>query len=77
MSSAVALSLSFAQPAAAETVLSQSKALVGNITPGDAPGFPITISQSGSYVFEGTIVPSAGALGIHIIASDVTIDLSI
>ncbi len=30
-------------------LIDQSKAMAGNITPGDAPGFPVTISQPGSY----------------------------
>jgi hypothetical protein len=30
-------------------LITQSSAIAGNVTPGDAPGFPVTISKSGSY----------------------------
>jgi len=32
-------------------LIDQSHALAGSITPGDAPGFPVTITQPGSYRF--------------------------
>src|SRR5262249_53071646 len=48
----------------------------GNVTPGDAPGFPVTISQPGSYRLSSNLdVPSHG-LGIDIQADDVSIDLN-
>ncbi len=30
-------------------LIDQNRALAGNVTPGDTPGFPVTISLSGSY----------------------------
>ena len=30
-------------------LIDQTKALAGNVTPGDTPGFPVTISLPGSY----------------------------
>jgi hypothetical protein len=30
-------------------LIDQNKALAGNVTPGDTPGFPVIISQPGSY----------------------------
>ena len=30
-------------------LIDQNHALAGNITPGDGPGFPVTLSQPGSY----------------------------
>ena len=30
-------------------LIDQNKALAGNVTPGDTPGFPVTISLPGSY----------------------------
>ena len=42
-------------------IITQAKALAGNITPGDAPGFPITLSRAGSYHFGGNLLPSAAA----------------
>ena len=65
-----------ATPVLAEIVITQQKAIAGNITPGDQPGFPITLSSSGSYSFGGNIVVSAGKNGIEITAADVTIDLN-
>ena len=42
-----------AQKAEAVVVkITQAKAQNGNITPGDAPGFPVTISRSGSYALD-------------------------
>ncbi|NWG73776.1 MAG: hypothetical protein HXY24_04090 [Rubrivivax sp.] len=36
-----------------EILITQAKALAGNVTPGDAPGFPVTISQPGKYKLAG------------------------
>ena len=30
-------------------LINQELALAGNVTPGDEPGFPVTITRSGSY----------------------------
>src|SRR5579871_4839018 len=55
-------------------LIDQSHALAGNITPGDAPGFPVTISQSGSYRLSGNlIVPDANTTAILITADFVTL----
>ena len=62
----------FARPIA----ITQSGALNGGITPGDAPGFPITLSRSGSYIFETDILPAAGTDGIEVTVPYVTIDLN-
>src|SRR5438105_326293 len=62
--------------AANPIVLTQDKALAGGITPGDDPGFPITLSRSGSYIFESNILPTAGVNGIEVTAPNVTIDLN-
>jgi hypothetical protein len=51
--------------------------MAGNITPGDMPGFPVTISQPGSYRLAGNlIVPDANTTAIQITANNVTIDLN-
>jgi len=62
--------------ARAQATIDQNKAVNGSITPGDAPGFPITLSQRGSYKLTGNLVvpPATGA--ILITASDVSIDLN-
>src|ERR1700760_2943950 len=58
-------------------LIDQSHALAGNITPGDSPGFPVTISQPGSYRLTGNLtVPDANTTAIQITADGVTIDLN-
>ena len=57
--------------------INQAAALAGGITPCDAPGFPVTISQPGSYrLTSNLIVPDAATNGIQITANDVTLDLN-
>jgi len=57
--------------------IDQSRALQGNVTPGDAPGFPVTISQPGSYRLTGNLtVPDLNATAIQITADFVTLDLN-
>ena len=48
----------------------------GNVTAGDTPGFPITISRPGTYKFAGNIYPTAGQRGIQVTARFVTIDFA-
>jgi hypothetical protein len=60
-------------------LIDQNKALAGNVTPGDTPGFPVSITRSGSYrLTSDLIVPDADTTAIDITtaASDVTIDLN-
>jgi hypothetical protein len=58
-------------------LIDQNHALAGNITPGDAPGFPVTISQPGSYRLSGNLtLPDANTTGIQITADYVTLDLN-
>lgn len=60
-------------------LIDQNKAMAGNVTPGDAAGFPVTISRSGSYrLTSDLILPNADATGIDVAATagDVTIDLN-
>ena len=35
--------------ASAQTVINEARAMAGGITPGDAPGYPVTITRPGSY----------------------------
>jgi hypothetical protein len=57
--------------------IDQAKALAGNVTPGDTPGFPVTISQPGSYrLMSNLTVADVSAHGIRIEANGVTIDLN-
>src|SRR5512139_1391685 len=60
-------------------LIDQNKALAGNVTPGDAPGFPVSITRSGSYRLSSDLtVPDADTTAIDVTttASDVTIDLN-
>ncbi|HEY3835616.1 MAG TPA: hypothetical protein VGL72_03560 [Bryobacteraceae bacterium] len=58
-------------------LIDQPHALAGNITPGDAPGFPVTLSQPGSYRLSGNLsVPDAATTAIQITADGVTLDMN-
>jgi hypothetical protein len=58
-------------------LIDQAHALAGNITPGDTPGFPVTISLPGRYRLSGNLtVSDANTTAIKITANDVIIDLN-
>jgi hypothetical protein len=57
-------------------LISQNTALTGNVTPGDEPGFPISINQPGSYRLTSNLVVPASLNGIEIKADRVTVDLN-
>src|SRR5262249_18368215 len=62
---------------AAVVSIDQRIAQAGKVTAGDAPGFPVTISEPGSYhLTSNLVVSNAGTTAIEITASDVTIDLN-
>lgn len=66
-----------ASTAAAVTLIDQRSASTGNVTPGDAPGFPVTITQPGSYLLAGNLtVPNANTTAIEIASDHVTLDLN-
>ena len=76
----VLTALSLASPAAAidgEILITQAKALNGNVTPGDTPGYPISITRPGSYKLAGNLdsVPT-GKSGFYVSSHDVTIDFN-
>ncbi len=59
--------------------ITQAGALAGGITPGDTPGFPVTISEPGSYRLDSNLVlttAKAGTSAVTITANDVTLDLN-
>lgn len=57
--------------------INQTRASAGAVTPGDTPGFPVTIDQPGSYRLTGNlIVPNENTTAIQITAESVTIDLN-
>jgi len=58
-------------------LINQAAALNGNVTPGDAPGFPVEITQPGTYRLSSNLtVPDADTSAILIFARDVTLDLN-
>jgi hypothetical protein len=58
-------------------LIDQNRALAGNVTPGDTAGFPVTISQPGSYRLSGNLtVGTVNVQAIQITVSNVTLDLN-
>jgi hypothetical protein len=63
----VTLAILSAAPAIAadgQVTITQAKANAGNVTPGDAPGFPVTLSLPGSYILASNLQPPANKAGI-------------
>jgi hypothetical protein len=56
--------------------IDQQRALAGSVSPGDAPGFPVTISRGGHYRLTGDLSVPAGSIGVIIEADDVVLDLN-
>jgi hypothetical protein len=74
---ALALTLPLLAAAAhAQTTIDQAKALAGNVTPGDAPGYPITISKPGSYMLTSNLDVPFNVNAIIIDAENVVLDLN-
>src|SRR5262249_58909727 len=66
-----------ASPAWGQVEINQTTALAGNVTPGDAAGFPVTLSVGGSYKLTGNLsVPDADTTALIITADYVTLDLN-
>jgi hypothetical protein len=57
-------------------LIDQARALAGGVTPGDAPGFPVTISQPGSYQLSSNLTVPPDTDGIFITANNVTLNLN-
>lgn len=55
--------------------INQQRLVAGGVTPGDAPGSPVTLSEPGSYRLTGNLVGSRG-IEVDVGVSDVTIDLN-
>jgi parallel beta-helix repeat protein len=72
------LGLPRAALSAGKIEVNDERARSGGVTPGDTPGYPVTISEPGSYVLTGNLAPSGSADGIVIAAgvSNVTLDLA-
>jgi parallel beta-helix repeat protein len=75
----IGCSLFFSAPAIAADgaiIITQAKALAGNVTPGDAAGFPVSITTPGSYVLASNLQPAANKTGVLVNATEVSIDLN-
>ena len=59
-----------------EILIDQARVLAGGITPGDAPGFPATLSRPGRYKLTGNLTVPANTNGIEVTQHNVTIDLN-
>lgn len=60
----------------AQAVITQNMAVAGGVTPGDTAGFPVTLSQPGSYKLTSNLFVPEGSIGVHITAANVTLDLN-
>jgi hypothetical protein len=56
--------------------INQAQALAGGVTPGDAPGFPVDISASGSYRLTGDLDATGADRAVQINVANVTLDLN-
>lgn len=56
-------------------LIDQAAALAGKVSPGDAPGFPVTLTRSGHYRLAGDLLVPADTSGIVIAAPRVTLEL--
>jgi hypothetical protein len=57
--------------------INEARAAAGGVTPGDAPGFPVTLDAPGSYRLTSNLdLPDAVTTGISIQAPRVTLDLN-
>lgn len=63
-------------PASDVVKIDQAKAIAGGVTSADAAGFPVVINAPGSYKLTSNLVVPAGQDAIHVMASNVTIDLN-
>ncbi len=60
-----------------QILINQSNALAGSVTPGDSPGFPVTLSQRGSYrLSSDLVVPDQNTTALQPTADNITIDLN-
>lgn len=67
----------FAHAVDGVTLIDQNHAITGNVTPGDAPGFPVSINLPGTYkLASNLVVPNASTTAILVNVDNVTIDLN-
>lgn len=68
--------LAVAGGAFAQQTIDHSKVLAGGVTPGDTPGYPLTLSLPGHYKLTSNLSVPANTTGIRITAPNVTLDLN-
>ena len=57
--------------------VNQSSAIAGDVTAGDAPGFPVTLTEPGSYILTTDLtLPNADTTGIQLEADNITVNLN-
>jgi hypothetical protein len=59
-----------------EIQITHGKALAGNVTPGDAPGYPVRITIPGIFKLASNLFVAANKIGIQVTSKNVTIDLN-
>ena len=59
-----------------QILITHSKALAGNVTPGDAANYPVTLSRSGSYILGSDLTPGSNRDAIVAASADIAIDLN-
>lgn len=60
-----------------EILITHAKALAGGVTPGDAPGYPVTLSVAGKYKLGSNLVlPNADTSGVSSGVGGVSLDLN-
>jgi hypothetical protein len=57
-------------------LIDEAAVLAGGITPADGPGYPVTISEPGSYRLSENLKVPAGVSGLWIETNDATLDLN-
>ena len=70
------LSLAATSFAQAQATITHDKALAGGVTPGDTAGYPVTITQPGSYKLMSNLYVPAGSKGISVQTAGVSLDLN-
>ena len=74
-SAAALLTTLHAADAQPRLTIDQAAVMAGNVTPGDAPGFPLTLSRPGHYRLTSDLAVPADTAGIVISGPGVTLDL--
>jgi hypothetical protein len=62
--------------AAGPVSITQDKAIAGGVSSGDGPGFPILITDPGSYRLDSDLYPGTAPFGISISSPNVTLDFN-